>query len=96
MAIHFERRPAETAACAAATALRLGFEPLEQACAALGRIALLRFNSAEAEADFAEQLRELAQNLRHRATADGATARSLLKGIRELEKTAIILASSET
>lgn len=94
--MHLEKRPVESAARAVAAPLRLSFEPLEQACSALGRIALLRFNSAEAEADLAEQLRELAQTLRARTAAEGPTIRSLLKGIIELEKNAIILASSKS
>ena len=93
--MRFERRPMESAAREASAVLRLSFEPLEQACATLGRIALLRFASPDAERDFAEQLRELARDLRRRAQADSATARSLLKGIAEMERNARLLAMSK-
>ncbi|HVA82038.1 MAG TPA: hypothetical protein VNF29_14010 [Candidatus Binataceae bacterium] len=96
MAMHFEKHPIETAAREAAMVLRLSFQPFEEACAVLGRIALLRFASPKAEAEFAEQLRELARNLRARNEADGAVVRSILKGVASLERDAILLASSKT
>lgn len=96
MAIFFQRRPVEGAARVAAALLRQSIEPIELACATLGRIALLHFQSPEVEAAFAEKLRQLSQNLRARNQADGPAARSILAGIRELEKKAILLASSKT
>ncbi|HVB80389.1 MAG TPA: hypothetical protein VNE82_10670 [Candidatus Binataceae bacterium] len=77
-------------------ALREGFAPLENACAALGRIALLRFESADAEREFAEQLRNLARQLRERNHAEGAAARSILNGVVKMEQKAALLAASKT
>jgi hypothetical protein len=95
MSIRFEKRPVESAARAAASAIRQMYQPLEETVATLGRIALLNFNSAAAAEDFAKQLRHAAQSFRMQATAESARARSLLKAVLELEQMAIILASSK-